>query len=111
MTGVLSLQRAQLRKEVYILLGHPIGADSNLRNETLGQMLLTRGVLEPAKLAQALEQTRSGRDRLGQILIERGWMKESEVLKYLAAQVRLKIVNALRWDDGTWRFVPGDSFS
>lgn len=110
-TGVLSLSRAQLRKQVFILLGHPIGADSNLRSETLGQLLLARGAVEPAALAEALEESKSGRDRLGAVLVQRGALKESEVLTYLATQVRLKIVNALRWQEGEYRFVAGDSFS
>ena len=110
-TGVLTIRRAQLRKDVFVFLGHPIGADSNLRNETLGQLLLARGALEPAKLQQALELSKSGRDRLGAILVEKGWMKEGDVLQFLAAQVRLKIVTALRWGDGDYRFLPGDSFS
>ncbi len=110
-TGVLGLTRAKLKKEVFIYLGHPIGAESNLRNETLGQMLAARGALDPAKLQEALELTRTGGDRLGAVLVEKGWMKEAEVLKYLAAQVRLKIVTALRWPDGEYRFIPGDSFS
>jgi hypothetical protein len=110
-TGVLSLQRAQLRKQFFLLLGHPIGADSNLRSETLPELLRARGAVEPARLEEALALADKGRDRLGAILIERGWMKESEVMNYLAAQVRLKIVNALRWEGGDFRFQPGDTFS
>ena len=110
-TGVLHLSRARLRKEIFILFGHPIGAESNLRSETLGQLLLARGVVDPARLAQALEAAGPGRDRLGAVMVERGWMKEAEVLNYLAAQVRLKIVSALRWQDGDFRFLPGDTFS
>src|SRR5262249_20522562 len=36
---------------------------------------------------------------------------EAEVLQHLQAQVRYKLVTSLRWSEGEWQFIPGDTFS
>ncbi len=55
---------------------------------SLGQMLLSDGVLNQEQLAHALSLQRKTKDRLGQILIELKVLDEEVLLKYLSRQFR-----------------------
>ncbi len=55
--------------------------------QRLGDMLVARGLLDPARIEEALAlQKRSGK-QLAQIVIDEGWVSEHEVLKTLADQL------------------------
>ncbi|PYO56953.1 MAG: hypothetical protein DMD83_11745, partial [Candidatus Rokuibacteriota bacterium] len=59
---------------------------------SLGQMLLSDGILTQEQLAQALARQRKTRDRLGQILIEMKLLDEEVLLKYLGRQFRKEAI-------------------
>ena len=80
---------------------------SNLRTETLGNFLVARGLLDEERHRQALARAKDSHDRLGQALVELGWLTDQELFNQLGAQMRTKIVNLLRWKDGDWMFSPG----
>jgi CheY-like chemotaxis protein/tetratricopeptide (TPR) repeat protein len=106
-TGQLTLLRGQVRKVMALLHGTPVAVDSNLRTETLGHFLVARGVLDERQHRDALARAKQSHDRVGAVLIEMGFLSEQELLKQLAAQMRAKIMNLLRWREGTWTFAPG----
>jgi DNA-binding response OmpR family regulator/tetratricopeptide (TPR) repeat protein len=106
-TGVVTLQRGKVRKDIALLHGTPITVSSNLRTETLGHFLVARGVIDEARHRQALERAQQGQDRLGHVLVEMAFITEQELLKQLGAQMRAKITNLLRWKEGAWSFQPG----
>jgi cellulose synthase/poly-beta-1,6-N-acetylglucosamine synthase-like glycosyltransferase len=59
----------------------------------IGQMLVERGLLTPARLEKALaEQKRTG-DPLGQILLARGWVRALDFYRALAEHFGLPFVN------------------
>lgn len=105
-TGVLTLERGKVRKDVTLRHGTPVACTSNLRTETLGHFLVGRGVIDEASHRQALERAQQSQERLGHILVELGLVDEQALLKLLGAQMRAKIVNLLRWKDGAWSFQP-----
>jgi type IV pilus assembly protein PilB len=55
---------------------------------SLGQMLVSDGLLTPEQLTEALSRQRKGRERLGQILIEMKLLDEAVLLEYLGRQFR-----------------------
>ncbi len=61
---------------------------------TLGQMLLRRGAVTEAQLAQAFERHRQTRLRLGQVLIEMKVIDEKVLVECLAEQFRRELVTA-----------------
>lgn len=109
-TGTLTVRRGRMRKEIFLVGGQPIGADSNLRQEALGAYLSDRGIIDDAQHQELLAQARERKQRLGSVLIDLGWMPESEVVKHLIGQARMRIMTGLRWTDGEWSFVPGEAF-
>ena len=109
-TGTLALARGKVRKEIYLRDGRVVAADSNLRQEALGTLLCAKGIIDEPQLAYLLAETKARGHKMGAVLIELGWLTPEEVLQCLAAQVRKRIADCLRWDEGSWAFVPGDTF-
>lgn len=107
-TGLLELARGRVHKQVVIRKGAPVAVASNLRSETLGHLLVQRGKITDAQHQQAIGQAQRENERLGRVLVRQGLMQEHELLDELAAQMRHKLVQSLRWPDGTFRFVPGE---
>ena len=106
-TGTLTLQRGKVKKEIALVHGTPVAATSNLRTETLGHFLVSRGVIDDARHQQALKRAQESQERLGQSLVELGFITDQELMKQLGAQMRAKITNVLRWKDGDWMLTLG----
>jgi CheY-like chemotaxis protein/tetratricopeptide (TPR) repeat protein len=105
--GLLILQRGKVKKDIAFVHGVPVSVTSNLRNETLGHFLIARGIIDESRHQQALERAQKSQERLGQAMVELGWLTDAELMKQLKAQMRAKITNVLRWKDGDWLFQPG----
>jgi CheY-like chemotaxis protein len=108
--GTLSLAHGKVRKDLYVREGQVVAADSNLRQEALGTLLCAKGILDEGQLAFLLAETKKRGHKMGAVLIELGWLTPEEVLQCLAAQARKRIVDCLRWDEGSYTFTPGDTF-
>jgi CheY-like chemotaxis protein len=110
-TGTLVLTRAQMRKEIYLRDGRAVAADSNLRQEALGSLLVSKKVIDDRQLEYLLGETKSRGQKMGTVLVELGWMTAEDVLQYLSAQARKRITDCLRWQEGNFSFTPGDNFA
>ncbi|MCU1282679.1 MAG: response regulator receiver protein [bacterium] len=106
-TGTLLLQRGKVKKEIALVHGTPVAATSNLRTETLGHFLVGRGVIDEQQHRDALKRAQESQERLGQSLVELGFITDADLMKQLGAQMRSKITNVLRWKDGDWMLTPG----
>jgi len=109
-TGTLALARGKVRKEIYFRDGKVVAADSNLRQEALGTLLCAKGIIDEQQLAYLLAETKARGHKMGAVLVELGWLTPEEVLQCLSAQVRKRVSDCLRWDEGSWTWVPGDTF-
>jgi CheY-like chemotaxis protein/tetratricopeptide (TPR) repeat protein len=110
-TGALVLRRDRVRKDIFCVMGHPVGAESNVRQETLGYYLVARQRIDELQQQDALALSKKEGIKLGQALVKLGLMKDEEVIRNLAALVRLKVVSSLRWTHGDYHFASGDTFS
>ena len=68
---------------------HPFPVESRQR---LGDILVARGLIDEARIQEALEIQKTVDKRLAQILIDKGWVSEQEVLKALADQLAVPFV-------------------
>jgi CheY-like chemotaxis protein len=109
-TGTLSLAHGRVRKDLYVRTGRVVAADSNLRQEALGTLLCAKGIIDEGQLNFLLGETKRRGHKMGAVLVELGWLTPEEVLQALAAQARKRITDALRWNEGTYTFAPGDTF-
>ena len=71
-----------------------VGSRSGIRSTParLGELLIERGLVDESQIEQALElQEQRGR-RMAQIMVDEGWIKEKDLLSCLAAQLSLPMV-------------------
>lgn len=77
-------------------LGELLLEDPGMTDAPLGTLLAEAGLLEPAELDLALEESRAGGRRLGEVLVELGLVSPAEVLRLVAAQRGLPFVDVRR---------------
>ncbi len=58
----------------------------------LGEMLLERGLVDEARIREALELQQHRGRRMAQIMVDEGWIREKDLLTCLAEQLSLPIV-------------------
>lgn len=110
-TGTLLLVRGQMRKELFLREGRTVAAESNMRQETLGMLLVSKGVIDEEQLNFLLAEAKRTEQKMGEVLVNLGWLSPEDVLKYLASQARRRVADALRWTEGSYSFIPGEDFA
>ncbi|MBF5041853.1 response regulator [Aggregicoccus sp. 17bor-14] len=101
-TGELGVQRGKVKKVVYFERGTPVFALSNLLADRFGQFLVRVGKIRPEQLADASAVASAGGRRTGDVLVERGLLKDTERLYYVGQQVKAIIYSLFAWEDGTY---------
>lgn len=101
-TGELGVQRGKVKKVVYFEKGQPVFALSNLLTDRFGQFLVRVGKIQPDQLADATSVATASKRRTGDVLIERGLLKDTERLYFVAQQVKAIIYSLFAWEDGTY---------
>ena len=103
-TGKLVLKRGRVSKTVDLVDGNPVSTSSTPRDETLGHFLVSGGVItEDQHRAAVTHASRSGH-KLGESLVALRTLTIEQLIDQLARQARHKLVQALRWPQGAWRF-------
>ncbi len=105
LSGTLALRLRDIKKVVYLLSGHPIYVQSNLRRETIGQTLVGRGIISVEQNNKALSIAKRGGIPYGQALVQLGFMTADSVKQELLTNIRHKIQASLDWNRGHWLFV------
>ena len=105
-TGMLVLKRGRVTKSVDLVNGNPVSAASTPRDETLGHFLLSSGVITEEQHRQAVQRAASRGGKLGESLVALGVLTVDQLIDQLGKQSRHKLVQALRWPQGAWRFEP-----
>lgn len=99
-TGELYCQRGKVKKVVYFEKGQPVFALSNLAADRFGQFLVRVGKIKPEQLQDAAVVAQQTQRRTGDVLVERGLLKDTERLYYVAQQVKAIIYSLFGWEDG-----------
>ena len=107
-TGRLTLTQRDGQAVLVLREGRIIYAATNSARETFGSILLHRGLITEADLAEALERQHAGPEprRLGRILIEMGRIEERVLRGVMRHQTEEVISELLRWKTGFFRFEP-----
>src|SRR5690606_35223025 len=80
---------------------------STPRDETLGHFLVTSGVITEEQHRQAVQRAATVGGKLGEALVALQVLTVEQLIDQLGKQARHKLVQALRWPQGAWRFVEG----
>ena len=105
LSGTLALRLHDVKKVIYLLSGHPIYVQSNLRRETIGQTLVSRGEISADQNTKALAEAKRGGFPYGQALVQLGLLTAGQVKQELLTNIRHKIQASLDWNRGNWLFV------
>ncbi len=104
-SGRVVLRRGTVRKEVFILNGRPINADSNIRSESLGYLLINEGVITEDQHRQSVTVMRDRGLRQGEALVELGMIHQSDLEDHLKRQVRERVLNCFGWTGAEYGLV------
>jgi hypothetical protein len=106
--GVMELERDGVIKHLYIIDGDIIFADSTAPEERLGDVLLKEGRLSKGQLNVASDElVRSEGKRLGEILVELGFLRSEELGPAVRRQVQKILWSLFNWDRGEVTFRVG----
>jgi two-component system OmpR family response regulator len=99
-TGELYVQRGKVKKVVYFEHGQPVFAMSNLAADRFGQFLVRVGKIKPDQLQDAAVVAAKSKRRTGDVLVERGLLKDTERLYFVGQQVKSIIYSLFGWESG-----------
>lgn len=91
--GALICETSEAKRLVFFEAGHIVGAKSDLVCEKLGEVMVAQGKITRAQLDEATRFIRSGQ-KLGQILVELGFLKSGEIEDYVRLQI-IQIASAI----------------
>jgi len=103
-TGKLVLKRGRVSKTVDLVDGNPVSTSSTPRDETLGHFLVSGGVITEDQHRAAVAHAARAGVRLGEALVALQTLSVEQLIDQLGRQARHKLVQALRWPQGAWRF-------
>ena len=103
-TGKLILKRGRISKTVDLVNGNPVSTASTPRDETLGHFLVASGVITEDQHRHAVTRASEIGGKLGEALVALQVMTVEQLIDQLGKQARHKLVQALRWPQGAWRF-------
>ncbi|HZN06894.1 MAG TPA: DUF4388 domain-containing protein [Pyrinomonadaceae bacterium] len=103
-SGTLKFDRGNVSKQVYFENGMIVGSKSNDPREYLGQVLLHYGKVDENQLQAAREVQRKTGARLGEVLVQQGFLTEDEVLEILKTRTLDAIYDLFVWNEGDFEF-------
>lgn len=113
-TGTLHLEQPDGEGKVCFDKGRVFFASSTWHRESLGRRLVKAGVISEKQLRQALglqkiqKKEMAGR-RLGQILIDEGYLDAKVLESFIQDQINDTLFDLFRWEDGDLRFEPDEA--
>lgn len=104
-TGCLSVTDRTNFGSIYFERGRIIYAAIVNRRDRLGDLLVKNGLLDPAVLADAVNDQATEPDRrLGQLLVERGAISPQQLEQYIRLQIEEAVYYLFTWTQGSFYF-------
>jgi uncharacterized protein DUF4388/FHA domain-containing protein len=103
-TGVLALEKLDQETKLFFRDGNPVYASSTKEDLHLGAMLVRQRKLTAETMDRALSRPRSGRWRVGNVLLADKLLTESELASFLKVQVSEVIFDTFAWREGVFTF-------
>jgi len=103
-SGTLKFDQGKITKQIYFKNGTIVGSKSNDPREYLGQVLLHYGKVDEIQLKVAREMQRTTGAKLGEVLVEQGFLTEDDVLQILKTRTLDAIYDLFVWTDGDFEF-------
>jgi hypothetical protein len=107
-TGLLTFARDGERRSVRFRGGHIVNADSNVREERMGELMVRQGLLAESDLKRAVGFMLRDNKRLGVVLIEMGLLDQDRLEDAVAAHVHEVLAKVFSWTEGAYAFKDED---
>jgi hypothetical protein len=109
-SGILHLRSRDDEIHIAISDGNVVRAESAGRkaHERLGNMLVRAEIITPEELEYALEVQKRTLRRLGDIVVEVGFVTKDGLREMTALQTTETVYRLFHWKSGTYAFEPGD---
>ncbi|MCA9523749.1 MAG: response regulator [Myxococcales bacterium] len=108
-TGRVEIESRAFRKEIYFYRGHAIFASSNLRRETFGDWLVSKGLISREQHETCLETMLDRQCRYGEALVQLKFFSHQQLFQYLKEQCRDRIVDTFQWRSGRYKLSVDES--
>jgi len=110
-TGVLSLHSSGRDGSIVFRQGQVVRASSSTFQQSLGEVLIQKGVIDLAVLRKALafQQEEGFRQRLGTILVQHFGISFETVEEVIREQIESVVFTLFSWQEGTFEFVASES--
>jgi len=106
-TGQLDLVRDPVHKTVFVERGEPTFAVSNVEREFFGEYLVARGALTRDQHAAILDRAAKHGLRFMEAALSMKALSPNSMYRYLADQIRDRILEVFAWTGGTFAFYRG----
>lgn len=108
-TGVLHLISKEEEVRLAFLDGNVVWADplSRVEEDPLARRLINSNLLQPRQLAEALVVQRRTLQRLGDILVESGYLSQDQLRASQQLEALEVVHRIVRWNSGTYEFDHG----
>ncbi len=108
-TGTLAIDRGDAKGFVYFRDGEVFFAISNWHREPMGRRLVAADKITDRQLKRALEiqSTDAEQRRLGQILVDEGFLAPKILETFVQEQIQDTIFDLFRWEEGDFDFKAG----
>jgi hypothetical protein len=104
-TGVAIIRRDRLHKEVFFKDGWIVSARTNSFEERLGNFLVKRGLICQSDLEQMAAQAKRKGVKLGRFLVDNGLLLQKELSELLDFQIKEILCDLFSWREGEFYFV------
>src|SRR5437868_1793928 len=103
-TGVLALEKPDQETKLFFRDGNPVYAASTKSDLHLAAMLIRLQKVSRDVMDRALNKPRSGRWRVGSVLLADKLLSETELASFLKVQVSEVIFDTFTWREGVFSF-------
>lgn len=107
-SGMLALHRGPDRRGFRFRKGHIVHADTSVREDRMGEVLVRHGRLTASDLKRAVGFAVRDGKKLGTVLVELGLLPADQIEDALALHVHEILSKVFSWSDGTYEFAPED---
>ena len=102
-TGVLQFVQGNKIRSIYIRNGKIVAA-SGREGLRLGQILYGKGMISQEQLQEALEKARETDKRVGEVLLDFGYIEEDGLKELIRYQIREAVLDISFWVEGDFEY-------
>ncbi len=102
-TGVLHFEQGQTIRAICLKDGRIVAASGRER-QRLGQILSDRGLISQEQLEEALEKTKEEKKRLGEVLLDLGYINEDSLKELIRYQIQEAVLDISLWAEGDFEY-------